>query len=69
MELYRVFAREFALVNYRAVCLFAPPPYMTGFRDRHGSWFERLWRWDRHVGGWPLLRNLGDHFLIVMAKR
>ena len=69
MELYRAFAGEFALVSYRAVCLFAPPPYMTRFRDRHGPSFERLWRWDRRVGGWPLLRNLGDHFLIVMAKR
>jgi SAM-dependent methyltransferase len=68
-ELYRAFAGEFMLVNYRALCLFAPPPYMTWLRDRHYAWFERLWRWDRRVGGWPLLRNLGDHFLIVMVKR
>jgi len=68
-ELYRRFTREFALVHCRAVCLFAPPPYITGFRDRHPAGFERLWRWDRRVGGWPLLRSLGDHFLIVMAKR
>jgi SAM-dependent methyltransferase len=69
MELYRTFAPEFALVHCRALCLFAPPPYMTGFRDRHVDWFQRLWRWDRRVGGWPLLRSLGDHFLIVMARR
>jgi SAM-dependent methyltransferase len=68
-EFHRAFAREFALVNCRAVCLFAPPPYMRRFRDRHAASFERLWRWDRRVGGWPLLRNFGDHFLIVMAKR
>ena len=69
MELYRTFAEEFALVQYRALCLFAPPPYMTSLRDRHPAWFERLWRWDRYAGGWPLLRSLGDHFLIVMARR
>lgn len=68
-ELYRRFAREFALVHCRALCLFAPPPYLTWLRDRHSAWFERLWRWDRRVGGWPLLRGLGDHFLIVMARR
>lgn len=68
-ELYRKFEREFALVHFRALCLFAPPPYMTGLKDRHGAWLERLWRWDRRVGGWPLLRGLGDHFLIVMARR
>lgn len=68
-ELYRSFAREFTLVHRRALCLFAPPPYLTRIQERHGAWFERLWRWDRSAGGWPLLRNLGDHFLIVMAKR
>lgn len=68
-EFYRAFAREFDLVSYRSVCLFAPPPYMSAFRDRHNSWFMRMWRWDRRAGGWPLLRNFGDHFLIVMAKR
>lgn len=69
MELYRKFAREFALVHIRALCLFAPPPYMTWLRDRHAPWLERWWRWDRRLGGWPLLRSLGDHFLIVMARR
>lgn len=68
-ELYRIFARDFALVDCRALCLFAPPPYMTWIKDRHAAWFQRLWRWDRRVGGWPLLRNLGDHFLMVMARR
>lgn len=69
MEFYRMFAPEFTLVHSRALCLFAPPPYMTWLRDRHEAWFERLWRWDRRAGGWPLLRGLGDHFLIVMARR
>jgi SAM-dependent methyltransferase len=69
MELYRRFARDFALVHCRALCLFAPPPYMTWLKDQHPAWFERLWRWDRRAGSWPLLRSLGDHFLIVMARR
>jgi SAM-dependent methyltransferase len=68
-ELYREFAREFSLVHHRALCLFAPPPYMTWLRDRHSVWYERLWRWDRRLAGWPGLRGLGDHFLIVMEKR
>lgn len=69
MGFYRTFAPDFTLVRCRAVCLFAPPPYMTWLSDRHAAWFERLWRWDRRCGGWPLLRSLGDHFLIVMARR
>jgi SAM-dependent methyltransferase len=69
MEFYRRFARDFTLVHCRALCLFAPPPYMTWIKDRHPALFERLWRWDRRAGSWPLLRSLGDHFLIVMARR
>jgi hypothetical protein len=38
-------------------------------RDRHPRFYERLWRIDRAMGGWPLLRSVGDHFLIVMKKR
>lgn len=68
-ELFRSFTKDFTLVHCRALCLFAPPPYMTWIKDRHPAWFERLWRWDRRVGGWPLLRTLGDHFLIVLARR
>jgi SAM-dependent methyltransferase len=67
--LYREFAREFLLVHQRALCLLAPPPYMTRLRDRHPGWYERLWRWDRRIAGWPCLRRWGDHFLMVMEKR
>jgi hypothetical protein len=42
---------------------------MTWMRQQHPMWYERLWRMDRQVSGWPLLRGLGDHFLIVMKKR
>jgi SAM-dependent methyltransferase len=68
-EFYRPYAREFRLLHYRGLCLFAPPPYLTGVRERHRSWYQRLWRLDRHSAGWPLLRSMGDHFLIVMQKR
>jgi SAM-dependent methyltransferase len=68
-ELYRAFAKEFVLERVRALCLFAPPPYLSAFRDRHSRWYRALWRLDRLGAGWPLLRTMGDHFLIVMRKR
>lgn len=68
-EFYRAFEREFALEHYRGLCVFAPPPYLTWIREKHPKWHERLWRWDRYMSGWPLLRGMGDHFLIVMKKR
>lgn len=68
-EFYRAFEADFTLQTCRALCLFAPPPYLQWVRDRHPPLYERLWRLDRRVAGWPLLRSMGDHFMIVMRKR
>jgi SAM-dependent methyltransferase len=66
---YRAFAAHFTLEHYRGLCLFAPPPYLDEWRERHADTYRRLWALDRRLAGWPLLRSMGDHFLIVMRKR
>ena len=66
---YRAFAGEFTLEHYRGICLLAPPPYLTWVKEKYPDWYQRLWRWDRRIAGLPVLRLLGDHFLIVMARR
>jgi SAM-dependent methyltransferase len=68
-EFYRAFEHHFSLTHYRGLCVLAPPPYLTGIRERHPQWYERLWRMDRRMAGWPVLRHIGDHFLIVMTRR
>lgn len=68
-EFHRDFAPEFSVEQVRGVCVFAPPPYLVEFKQRHPRWHERLWRLDRRVAGWPGVRQFGDHFLIVMRKR
>jgi SAM-dependent methyltransferase len=68
-EFYRAFAGDFTLEHYRGICVLAPPPYLTWIKEGHPDWHERLWRWDRRIAGLPMLRSLGDHFLIVMARR
>jgi SAM-dependent methyltransferase len=68
-EFYRAFAPQFALSHFRGLCVFAPPPYLSWVRERHARWHDWLWRLDRRLAGWPLLRNIGDHFLIVMIRR
>ena len=67
-EFYRAFRAHFDLTHYRSLCLLAPPPYLTWVRERYMLWYQRLWRMDRLIAGWPLLRVCGDHFLIVMRK-
>lgn len=61
-------AAGFTRVTFRALGLFVPPPYAQRFADRHPSLMARLQQIDDRVGGWPGLRSLGDHFLIVLRK-
>jgi len=68
-EFYRPFAGHFTLIHHRGMCIFVPPPYLISIRQRHLAWYQWLWRIDRRVAGWPLLRGIGDHFLMVMRKR
>jgi SAM-dependent methyltransferase len=68
-EFERVFGEHgFSRVSLHALGLFAPPPYLEGFAARHPAFVERLGAIDAAVGGWPLLRRWGDHFLIVLRK-
>jgi len=69
VEFCRPFQAEFSVEQMRGLCVFVPPPYLLGLRDRHPAWHERLWRLDRRVAGWPGIRQLGDHFLVVLRKR
>ena len=68
-EFYRAFAPHFTLEHCRGVCVWAPPPYLTSVRQKHPRLYRALWRMDRRTAGWPLLRSMGDHFLIVMSRR
>jgi len=68
-EFYRAFRQDFTLHHYRGLCIFSPPPYLTWVRERHPVLEGRLQRLDRRVSGWPLLRAVGDHFLVVMTKK
>jgi ubiquinone/menaquinone biosynthesis C-methylase UbiE len=68
-EFYRPFAEHFSLTGYRALSLFLPPPYLVDYYRRRRSWCERLGRMDDRWGALPVLRDMGDHFLIVMQRR
>jgi ubiquinone/menaquinone biosynthesis C-methylase UbiE len=68
-EFYAAFRQHFTLEHFRGICVLAPPPYLTWVREKHPRLHERLWRADRIVSPWPLVRGMGDHFLMVMKKR
>jgi SAM-dependent methyltransferase len=68
-EFHRAFASRFALDRYRALGLFLPPPYLVALMKRHPHLCGRLGWLDDRLGGWPLLRGMGDHFLMVLRRR
>jgi SAM-dependent methyltransferase len=55
-------------VLLRALGVLAPPPYMEAFAARHPEWIARLQRLEDRTAGWPIVRSLGDHFLMVLRK-
>ncbi len=69
-EVERTFrAAGFERVALRALGLFAPPPYLEGFAARHPGILRVLEHLEDRAALWPGLRQMGDHFLIVMRKR
>jgi SAM-dependent methyltransferase len=68
-QFYRHFAAEFSLTHYRALSLAVPPPYLTGLYERARGVFNVLAWLDERTSSWPLFRDAGDHFLMVLARR
>jgi SAM-dependent methyltransferase len=62
-------AAGFSRVSLKALALFAPPPYLEGFARRHPRICAALHGLDDRCGGWPVLRNWGDHFLLVLRRQ
>jgi len=60
---------EWELVGYEGLSTFVPPPYLTALSERRPALFERLVRLDARTAKWPVLRNAGDHFLVVLRRR
>jgi len=68
-EFYRAFAPDFVLSGYQALSLFLPPPYLIGLYQRARPLCNALGWLDDRLGALPLLRDMGDHFLMVMTRR
>ncbi|HZY41278.1 MAG TPA: SAM-dependent methyltransferase, partial [Anaerolineae bacterium] len=66
-EFYRAFEREFELTHYRGLSVFVPPPYLL--RDRLRGLYPLLGWLDDRLAALPGLRDMGDHFLMVLTRR
>ncbi|MEQ1911134.1 MAG: methyltransferase domain-containing protein [Vicinamibacterales bacterium] len=52
----------------RGLGVIAPPPYLSAFAARRSSLVEKLLDLDETIGRMPLLRRVGDHFLVVLQR-
>ena len=66
-EFYRAFQDRFDVTGYRGLNLFLPPPYLL--RDRWRAIYRALGWLDDRLGALPVIREGGDHFLMVLTAR
>jgi SAM-dependent methyltransferase len=68
----RAFAKHFEpgfrVVSWRALLLFLPPPYLAHLNDRYPVYKRFASGLDRRLADTPILRGLGDHFLIELER-
>ncbi|HVA91825.1 MAG TPA: class I SAM-dependent methyltransferase, partial [Chloroflexota bacterium] len=64
----RRFQPGFRVVSWRALLLFLPPPYLAHLCDRHPRYRRFAAGLDRSLASKPVLRGLGDHFLIELER-
>ncbi len=62
-------AHQWDVEYYESLSLFVPPPYLDSVQQRHPRLFDRLVSLDETTARWPLVRDMGDHFLLVMRRR
>jgi len=58
----------FAIEKRLALGLFAPPPYLHAVARRR-KFFNALLKGEEIFSTWPLLRNWGDHVMLVAQRR
>ena len=63
------FLPYFTLDHYEGMLLVAPPPYLIDLQSRLGRVGRALLRLDERLGRFPIAREMGDHFLMVLTKR
>ena len=68
-SLRSAFRTWFTPVGARGWCVVAPPPHATGFASRFPRFSRRLAAVDEALGGLPLFRGAGDHYLCILKRK
>lgn len=68
-EFFHFFEQEFRLVGFRGLNVFLVPPYLIRWYEKTRAAMQPLIWMDAHFCAMLVVRDLGDHFLIVMRKK
>ena len=55
-------------VRVEGLSTFVPPPYLAGTPAARPDRLVRLERLDAATSAWPVMRSIGDHFLVVLRR-
>ncbi|HTT25891.1 MAG TPA: methyltransferase domain-containing protein [Thermoplasmata archaeon] len=67
-DFQRLFSPEFWVERLEGVPVVLPPSDLAVYAEKFSRHFDTLARWDRALGSWWPLRNLGDHFLMTLRR-
>jgi SAM-dependent methyltransferase len=65
----RAFGPDFHVLGYKALPLLLPPPYLSHLMRRVPRLFKLLGRLDDLLARLPVLRSMGDHFLMELERK
>jgi len=68
-SLVRVFRPWFEVRRTTGISVLGPTPQSTSFVRRHPRLAHRLENFDSLVGSLPVIRSMGDHYMIVLRRR
>jgi ubiquinone/menaquinone biosynthesis C-methylase UbiE len=67
-QVLRALGPGYRRIALRALSLWSPPPYLERFARSHPTLFRRLTKLDERLGRWPLLRAMGDFFILTVQE-
>ena len=65
----RAFAPAFIVRRVGGLGVLLPPTYADAWARRHPRLVAQLDRWERRIEDWPVVRWLGDHYLLALERR
>lgn len=65
-DVKKAFGQDFKVIELEGLATFTPPPYLDWISIKYPKFYNALTWLDQKTCKWPLLRIIGDHFIISL---